>query len=721
MAVNIGPKIGIDGEAEYRKQINNIIQQAKTLDSEMKLVASTFDKNATAQEKAAKTGSVLAQQIDTQKDRVKLLSEMLKKSAQQYGINSDNTLKWQQAVNEAKTALNKMESEMEDNKEAAKGLGKELDNGGKKAINFADILKANILSDAIIGGFRALGSAIKSATNEFIDFAKEGINLASDLDEVQNVVDTTFGESGAAKIESFSKSAATSFGLSELSAKQFNGTMGSLLKSMGLGEEEVLSMSTSLAGLAGDMASFHNLDPAEAFEKLRSGISGETEPLKALGINMSVANLEAYALAEGITKAYKDMTQAEQATLRYNYIMKATADAQGDFAKTCDSYANQQRILQLNIENLGAALGKKLLPTVTEFTTALNNLLSGNVGFYEFTQQMSNLAVEAVRSFASALPEMLKAGGQFVSTLLTGIMEAAPQLLGAFFPVIENLGASIATYLPIIMDFGVDIITTIISGFGNALPTLIPQAVDALLGILNNGIVGNLDTILQAGFDLVLGLVEGLTTGLPNLIEGVSMLMVNLTTKLIENLPLILEMGVKITLALVNGLLQAVPKLLSASVEIGEKLVDKFKKINWKQLGKDIVQGIINGVQSMGTALWNTMKEMANRALQTVKDALGIHSPSRAFEEQIGEFLPPGISSGVKKALPAMIRNLKKEFAVIPSLTVPETTIPATSTTNMGGIYVNIYTLAGQDVNQIADAVINKIQNAIDGRRGVFA
>ena len=721
MAVNIGPKIGIDGEAEYRKQINQIIQQAKTLDSEMKVVASTFDKNATAQEKAAKSGKVLAQQFDVQQKRVGLLGSMLEKSAKQFGENDTRTLKWKEALNNATAELNTMQRSMKENEKAVEGLGNELKDGEKKAISFGDVLKANILSDAIIGGFKALGGAIKSAVSGFASFAKEGINLASDLEEVQNVVDTTFGSSGAKEIETFAKSAATSFGMSELSAKQFTGTIGSMFKSMGVADKEVLSMSTSITGLAGDMASFYNLDPQEAFDKLRSGISGETEPLKQLGINMSVANLEAYALSQGITTAYQKMNQAEQATLRYNYIMQATADAQGDFSKTSDSFANQQRILQLNIENLSASIGKKLLPTVNSFTTAINGLLSGNTSMYEFTQQISKLAVDTVRSFASALPEMVKMGGQFVSTLLTGIMEAAPQLLGALFPIISTLGDSFATYLPIIADFGVDIITTLVSGIGNSLPTLIPQAVDAILGVFNNGIVGNLDTILEAGFDLVFGLVEGISEGLPKLIDGASEMVANIVVGLIENLPLIIEMGIKIILSLINGILKSLPKLLTQAQEIGKRIGEKFTNINWKQIGQNIVQGIINGVKSMGTALWNTMTNMANSALDTVKNALGIHSPAKAFVNEVGKQIPPAIPIGVKKSLPAMIRNLKKEFQAIPSLTVPSMTVPAGNTMNMGGVSINVYGAEGQNVNQLADIVMSKLQNAVDRRKEVFA
>ena len=224
-----------------------------------------------------------------------------------------------------------------------------------------------------------------------IDFSAECINLASDLNEVKNVIDTTFGAS-VSKIEQFAKAADTSFGLSELAAKKYSGTMGAMLKSMGYAEDAAADMSTTLAGLAGDLASFYNLDTDEAFNKLRSGISGEIEPLKQLGINLSVATLEAYALEQGIKKTYEAMTEAEKAGLRYNYILQATADAQGDFAKTADSFANQTRILSLQFETLKTTIGNALLPMVTNVVSAFNDLLDTSDSVKNLTVSMNEVA-----------------------------------------------------------------------------------------------------------------------------------------------------------------------------------------------------------------------------------------------------------------------------------------------------------------------------------------
>lgn len=212
------------------------------------------------------------------------------------------------------------------------------------------------------------------AGKAMLDFGMDCINVASDLAEVQNVVDVTFGE-GAAQIDSWAKTAQTQFGLTEIQAKKFTSTLGAMMKSSGMAGPEIVKMSEDLAGLAADMASFYNLDFETAFQKIRSGISGETEPLKQLGINMSVANLEAYALTQGITKAFDKMSQGEQTMLRYQYLMQATADAQGDFARTADGYANAQRRVQTAIESIKASVGNMLMQVIEPATVGLANFL----------------------------------------------------------------------------------------------------------------------------------------------------------------------------------------------------------------------------------------------------------------------------------------------------------------------------------------------------------
>lgn len=276
-----------------------------------------------------------------------------------------------------------------DGKKAFASIDQITDALKKAGVDWEKSAKASTdsISDSFSGMLKKITAGISAAAigKALLNIGKDAIQAASDLEEVQNVVDVTFGEAGAAKIESWAQKAGQQFGLTETQAKKFTSTLGAMMKSAGMSGEQVTEMSTDLAGLAADMASFYNLDFDTAFQKIRSGISGETEPLKQLGINMSVANLEAFALSKGITKAFNDMSQGEQTILRYQYLMQATADAQGDFARTSDGLANGTRMLETNLETLKTKLGDVLLPVINDVVAGINGMMDSLTKQHEKT------------------------------------------------------------------------------------------------------------------------------------------------------------------------------------------------------------------------------------------------------------------------------------------------------------------------------------------------
>jgi len=285
---------------------------------------------------------------------------------------------------------------------------------------FGDIVKGILITDVLKQGASAIWN-----------MAKASIGLASDLTEVQNVVDTTFGPSSAEQINKWSKTAIQGFGISELQAKKFTGTLGALMKSSGVLPGNLVKMSTELSGLAGDFASFYNLNIEDAFEKIKSGISGETEPLKALGINMSIANLEAFALTQGMTKQWKAMTQAEQVQLRYNYLMKQSKDAQGDFSKTLStSMANQQRVLETKLKQAGATIMKGLLPTLTTAMVKLNDILD-KIDFDKLSDSLTR-GVSMFFSMVSAIAKLIPLFAPLIAGIIAYNLAVRAQMaLGA--------------------------------------------------------------------------------------------------------------------------------------------------------------------------------------------------------------------------------------------------------------------------------------------------
>lgn len=233
-------------------------------------------------------------------------------------------------------------------------------------------------TSAMRNSFKKLGILIGStfAVTQIIRFGKSCIDLGSDLAEVQNVVDTVFTSMNE-QVNSFAQNAADQFGLSETMAKKFTGTFGAMARAFGFAENESYKMATTLTGLAGDVASFYNITQDEAYTKLKSVFSGETETLKDLGIVMTQAALDQFALAKGFGKTTAAMTEQEKTALRYQFVLDKLNMASGDFAKTSDSWANQTRVLSLRFDQLKASLGQAFINVLSPIVKWLNAILEG--------------------------------------------------------------------------------------------------------------------------------------------------------------------------------------------------------------------------------------------------------------------------------------------------------------------------------------------------------
>lgn len=236
---------------------------------------------------------------------------------------------------------------------------------------------------AIRQSFNGLGSVVKKigvliggvfAIGKLAQFGKECVELGSNLAEVQNVVDVTF-TTMSDKVNEFAKNAMTSAGLSETMAKQYVGTFGAMSKSFGFSEAQAYDMSTALTQLTGDVASFYNISQDEAYTKLKSVFTGETETLKDLGVVLTQNALDQYALANGYGKTTSAMTEQEKVALRLAFVQKQLSAASGDFIRTSDSWANQVRVMQLQLQSLKATVGQGLINLFTPVLKVINILL----------------------------------------------------------------------------------------------------------------------------------------------------------------------------------------------------------------------------------------------------------------------------------------------------------------------------------------------------------
>lgn len=222
-----------------------------------------------------------------------------------------------------------------------------------------------------------IGAAIAVAfsVRAVVNFGKACIDLGSDLQEVQNVVDVTFATMNK-QVDAFAQNAAKTAGLSETMAKRYVGTFGAMAKSFDFTEKEAFQMSTTLAQLSGDVASFYNISQDEAFTKLKSVFSGETESLKDLGIVMTQTALDEFAMRKGINMTTSEMTEQQKVALRYQFVLEQLSGASGDFQRTSAGWANQTRLLSLQFQQLKATIGQGLINVLTPVIQVINKVLA---------------------------------------------------------------------------------------------------------------------------------------------------------------------------------------------------------------------------------------------------------------------------------------------------------------------------------------------------------
>lgn len=599
MAVNIGPRIGIDGEAEYRKELNNIIQQAKTLDSEMKAVTASFDKNTTAAKKNAAEAAGLSKQIQVQEDRVKKLSEMVAKSTEKTGANSTQTLKWQQALNNANAELSTMQNRLSDLKVPTQQWAQQLQDTGEKL-------------QKIGGKLSEVGKGL--TTHITLPVAAAGaaaVAAASDYEENLNKIDVAFEES-AGYVKAWAETATESFGLSKNSALEAAALFGDMATSMGFTRNEAAEMSTQLAGLAGDLASFKNISTDQAMNALKAVFTGETESLKNLGVVMTQTNLEAFAESQG--KVYSAASETEKAFLRYQFVLERTQNAQGDYSETSDGFANSLRTLKESLENLAITFGEVLLPVVTPIVQKLGEVVQK---ISELPKPIKNFIVTAALIAAAVGPILMGVGkilvliGQLTTVLpalTTGLGAAAGGAgaltagLSAALPVIGVVAAAIAVFVGTIaalswFDEHKEDVKAFFSNVGSAAKSGCEKAIDWVKQLdesINTWVETTAAKVRDFGLELIQKIVDGIN-----------------------------ETREKIADSLTSA--------IEAAIEKAKAAIDKVK--SW---GKELVDGIASGMNDAQSNL----QQAANKTAGTISAYLHFSQPDVGPLANIDRWMP---------------------------------------------------------------------------------
>jgi hypothetical protein len=393
------------------------------------------------------------------------------------------------------------------------GLGKVDAAIGKTATQTGILAgKTSDLSKGVAGGlgfaamFGTVG-AVTAGVGALVDGIGASIDGASNLNETISKSGVVFGDS-AAEVLAWSKTSADAMGQSQDQALAAAATYGNLFSTMGLGKAEAADMSTSLVGLASDLGSFNNVDPSIALDKLRAGLSGEAEPLRAMGVFLNEASVAAKAMELGLADSTDQLTEADKVQARYALIMEQTTTAQGDFARTSDGLANQQRINDAAMADLAATMGQALLPLMTGFAHLMNEaIIPGIRGI-----------VTAIGQWAAENQPLLQALGTIAGIIGTVLVEAiklAIQFISGWVNAISGGIGMIAGIVSAVIGFGqtvagvaadvVGAFSTVIGGIGDmvasflSIPTRIASVfVDVVGGFVNLAadVVGTVGTLI---------------------------------------------------------------------------------------------------------------------------------------------------------------------------------------------------------------------------------
>lgn len=445
MSESIGPVIKVTGEQEFKAAIAGINNEFKLLGSEMKLACSQFEKADKSTAALTAQNKVLGKEIDTAKGKISLLTAQYDKqngglatlktkldaTKAAFSADSVEVAKAQAAYDKQNTAVIKLQTELN---KAATGLNN-MDralaaNNSNIALQNSNWTKLGQSLDTIGTKMKTVGAGLSSVgkslamtvTAPIVGLGVAAVKMASDLSENMNKIDVAF-KGNAQEVKDWSGTTLSSFGISQGSALEMASLFGDMGTAMGQSTSEASKMSTGLVGLAGDLASFKNIGIAQAQDALKGIFTGEGESLKSLGIIMQDSTLIAYAQATGQTKLYSEMTQAEKVALRYAFVMDATKNSQGDFARTSEGTANQMRIFGEGMKELGANIGTYLLPVITPIIAKMTEWVKSFGALDEGTKK----TILVVAGIAAVIGPLLVVTGSLITAFgtIAGVFSTA--------------------------------------------------------------------------------------------------------------------------------------------------------------------------------------------------------------------------------------------------------------------------------------------------------
>lgn len=670
---SFGGSVKLTGETEYKKALKEITDNLTVLSSEMKVASSAFSKNEDSVSSLSQKNEILKKKLEEQNKALSEANKMLNEAKTNTDSNATTVKKWQNELNKAQAEVNKTTKEISDNEKTLNAMEKanvsntkELeefskaeDKAGKSSLSLGDIIKGNLISEAIIGGIKALGSAVKNVASNFSEWenmsnalkeqeAKVARVMRNTTDatdeEIQSLIDLTGAQEKLGVVTQETQLA----GLQELGTYVENKeSLEALLPVMN-------DMIAQQYGIGASMESASGI--ATMMGKVLG--NGQVDALSRLG----------YKFDEAQQQVLKFGTEEEKVKILSEIIQQSVGGMNEALALT---NAGKVQIATSYIEDMKKSVGSlfsdvkngliaEFLPAIQEVSSAITGMVSGDLSIEEGMQKISDGIMTGLETISTKIPEIIETGMKVLSSVLTGIIQMLPKIMPVVVQVINTLISGLTQMLPDILQAGITILMELVKGIAQSLPTLIPAIVDAVI-LMTETLIDNIDLIIDAGIEIILGLAEGLIEALPRLIEKIPVIIEKLIMAITDNLPKIIEMGITLIIKLGIGLIKAIPQLISNIPKIITAMVKGFANYlsNMAEVGKNLVKGIWNGIKDATSWILDKIKGFGKSILKGIKSIFGIHSPSTLFRDEVGKNLALGIGEGFEDEMANVNRDIQ--------------------------------------------------------------
>ena len=693
MAYDIGPRVGIDGEAQFRKEIQQITENIKTLGSEFKVVASAADAEGESIESLSQKNEILNRTVTELEKRLTAQRNMLDKSTQLYGEADSRTQKWQRTVNATETELNKLRGQINKNNTALDKLENatdDADNALEDLGDSADSAGSNLSAMTVAMG-NLISSGIQAAVSAVSNLVSSIWNLDESTEEfrqAQGRLNTAFESAG------FSAEAAQEAydGFFSILGETDRATEASqLLAQLAESEEDVATWTEIAAGVNGtfgDSLPIEGLiEAANETAKVGEVTGTLADALNWVGINEEQFNAQ---LAECSSESERNRLIMETLAGQYDDAAAAFQRNNATLIEARENQAAMERTLAAlggTIANIKNQLTNALGPALQGIVSAFNSILSGEEG------GGASLGAALTQLFASIgelAPQIMQVGGQILSSIAQGIVTALPTLL-------TTAG---------------QIITELANGIVNAIPNLVARLPEIITNFVNF-ISEQLPTILEEGTRLLNEFVIGIINAIPDFVARLPEMITAFVGFVTDNLPTILQSGVDILTNLIQGIIDTIPELVNHLPEIVNAIVNGIGDLMGSiiDIGENIVKGIWEGITNLAGWIREKVTGFFNSIVNGAKRLLGIASPSKLFADEIGENMGLGIGEGFENSMGTVQREINRAMGgLLPD--VSGNVSVTGSTASSGGVGSGAADFAGAISRALSGAVVY-----MDGRK----